>query len=176
MRIFALLEKTSAERGTPFLVIGGHAVNAYGYSRFTKDLDILIRNEERAPWLSALEEAGFTLFRDGGHFLQMTQPEGWRWPLDLMLVNKATFAPMFAAAQPAQVGVTGFQVPSLEHLFALKFHVLKQEIPGRGFKDLMDVLTLAGCNGVDLRSDRIRELCEQFGSTKIYERVLAFKG
>jgi len=136
----------------------------------------LIRKEERAAWLSALEEAGFTLFRDGGNFLQLTQPEGWRWPLDLMLVSQTTFAPMLATARPAQVGETGFQIPSLEHLLALKFHVLKQEIPGRGFKDLMDVLTLAECNGVDLRSDRIRELCEQFGSTKVYERVLAFKG
>ncbi len=64
---------------------------------------------------------------------------------------------------------------SLNHLFALKFHVLKQKIPHRGYKDFMDILSLAECNDVDLRSDNIRQLCEKYGSSKIYERLLAFQ-
>ena len=68
------------------------------------------------------------------------------------------------------------QIPSLNNLFALKIHVLQQDLPHRGFKDFMDILSLAQCNGVDLRSDKFRELCEKFGNTKIYERLLAFKG
>ena len=33
--------------GVEYLVIGGHAVNAYGVPRMTKDLDVLIRSDER---------------------------------------------------------------------------------------------------------------------------------
>jgi len=175
MNIFEFLEKTAGSGNMPFLIIGGHAVNAYGYSRFTKDLDILIREAERTSWLSALGDSGFRLCHDGGSFLQMTPPEGWRWPLDLMIVNAVTFASMLTAARTMKVGAVILKIPSLDHLFALKFHVLKQEIPGRGYKDLVDVLSLAECNGVDLCSDRIRGLCEKFGSKKIYERLLAFR-
>ena len=40
-----LLEFNAA--GVEYLVIGGHAVNAYGVPRMTKDLDVLIRSDER---------------------------------------------------------------------------------------------------------------------------------
>ena len=47
MNIFEMLARESKARGLPFLIIGGHAVNAYGYSRFTKDLDILVQATDR---------------------------------------------------------------------------------------------------------------------------------
>lgn len=34
------------DHGVEYLVIGGHAVNAYTQARFTKDLDVLIRSSE----------------------------------------------------------------------------------------------------------------------------------
>lgn len=37
MNIFALLDELSAKDGLAFLMIGGHAVNAYGYSRITAE-------------------------------------------------------------------------------------------------------------------------------------------
>ena len=166
----------ASERHLPFLIIGGHAVNAYGYSRFTNDLDVLIRGTDRAVWIAAPGELGFMLYQYGGGFLQMTPPAECRWPLALMLVAAATFEPMLAASREIEVSERKLRVPSLEHLFALKFHALKQEIPGRGYKDLLDVLALADCNAVDLQSDKIRRLCEKYGSPKIYERLIAFKG
>jgi hypothetical protein len=77
----------SVERRLSFLVIGGHAVNAYGYSRVTQDLDILVAREQRSEWCVALEAKGFSMHYDGGVFLQMTPPEGCCWAVDLMLVN-----------------------------------------------------------------------------------------
>jgi hypothetical protein len=174
MNIFEMLDRESRQRGLPFLIIGGHAVNAYGYSRFTKDLDILANRDQRAGWLTALGENGLALDHDGGSFLQFSAPTGSKWPLDLMLVNPATFAKLRAGAREHPVGAQTFFIPSLDGLFALKFHVLRQQIPGRGYKDLMDILTLAQCNGIDVRSERMKNLCEQFGSPEIYERVIAF--
>jgi hypothetical protein len=165
-----------AGRGNlPFLVIGGHAVNAYGYSRFTRDIDILIDQGRKSSWLSGLEPKGFKLYHDGGAFLQMTPPPNCD-PLDLMLVNTTTFANLSEAARTLEISGLSMRVPALDNLFALKLHVLQQEIPHRGYKDFMDILALADCNAVDLRSDKIRDLCEKFGNRKIYERLLAFKG
>ena len=93
-----------------------------------------------------------------------------------MLVKAATFEKLNAGNEILDIRGIKMRVPSLENLFALKFHVLRQEVPHRGYKDFLDILALADCNAVDLRSDKIRELCEKFGNRKIYERLLAFKG
>ena len=174
MTIFETLDEIGTSKDLLFLVIGGHAVNAYGFSRFTKDLDILINAKQRSEWVAALEQRGFKIEYDGRTFLQMTSPPESAWPLDLMLVNEETFKRLNSETKIFEMAGTQMRVPSLWSLFALKFHVLKQEVPGRGFKDLLDVLELAKCNAVDVRSDKMRELCEQFGNKKIYERLIAF--
>jgi hypothetical protein len=154
MNIFEVVDEVSKTCRLPCLIIGGHAVNAYGYSRFTEDVDILVCKNQRETWLSALAEKGFTLDHDGGGFLQMKSPANLS-PLDLMLVAPETFEKLCIDTKTVQLGGRNLRVPALESLFALKFHVLKQEVPRRGYKDLMDVLSLADCNGVDLRSDKI---------------------
>ena len=174
MNIFAMLSRESTARCLPFLIIGGHAVNAYGYSRLTRDLDVLVNGEQRQAWLAALEHNGFSLHHDGGSFLQMNPPADCEWPLDLMLVNAPTFANLYRDAREIEQGTEKLLVPSLDGLFALKFHVLRQGIPHRGFKDLMDVLSLAQANSIDVRSDRVKSICLKYGSPEIYERILAF--
>lgn len=175
MNVFEILDEISATRGLPFLVIGGHAVNAHGYSRFTQDLDILVAREQRSEWCAALEAKGFSLRYDGGAFLQTTPPEGCRWPLDLMLVNQRTFVEMQTASQEVETSGSRCRVPSLDHLMALKLHVLKQRLSHRGFKDLMDVLSLVQVNKLDVQGDSFRALCEKYGSREIYERIVAFQ-
>jgi hypothetical protein len=175
MTTFEILNEVAKVKFLEFLVIGGHAVNAYGYSRYTADVDILIKKGDRADWLASLATKGLSLYHDGGAFLQMSSPPGFD-PLDLMVVETETFKKLSANPKCLKVGELSMAVPSLENLFVLKFHVLQQNVPRRGYKDLMDVLSLADCNAVDLRSDKFRELCEKFGSKEIYERILAFKG
>ncbi len=61
-----LLQKLSAE-GVEFLIVGGYAVARYAEPRFTKDLDIWIRNspENAAKVYAALAEFGAPLKSDG---------------------------------------------------------------------------------------------------------------
>ena len=80
MNILELLNHVSTQRDLPFLIIGGHAVNAYGYARFTKDLDILVRREQRAEWTVALEQHAFSIKHDGGNFLRFTPLPACKWP------------------------------------------------------------------------------------------------
>jgi len=175
MNIFALLNELLLKDGLKFLMIGGHAVNAYGYSRLTHDLDILVNRDDRAKWLAALQAAGFALQHDGGGFLRFTAAEGDQWPLDLMLATPPTFSKMLAASQEIQQGEFRVRIPSLDHLFVLKLHALKAGEKARQFKDFMDILSLVQVNKVEVGSDSFRQLCEQYGGKEIYGRILAFQ-
>jgi len=127
-------DSESKQRDLPFLIIGGHAVNAYGYSRFTKDLDILVNREQRDDWLAALERNGLSLFRDGGSFLQFNAPAGSKWPLDLMLVNAPTFAKLRADAREHPIGPQTFLVPSLDGLFRAQIPRVEAGNPRSGLQ------------------------------------------
>ena len=74
------------EEGVEYLIIGGYAVIAYGYPRFTNDLDLLIQatteNGERA--VRALERFGFTAgefnaadFTQVPAFMSFGAEKGW---------------------------------------------------------------------------------------------------
>ena len=65
MNLFARLHEASRIQGLPFLIIGGHAVNAHGFARFTKDLDLLIRRIDVEKWLASLKMDGYAIEHDG---------------------------------------------------------------------------------------------------------------
>lgn len=174
MNLFAWLDELVQKEGFRFLVVGGHAVNAYGYARFTKDLDLLINREEKERWLGKLYEAGFTLVHDGGNFLQLTAQKGEGEAVDFMLVNALTYQRMEAESKAAQIENRWFRVPSLDHLIALKIHALKHGPPRRGLKDFTDILHLINVNHIDVYGDNFLNLCDKFGDKAIYERIVAF--
>ncbi len=175
MRIFELLDRESKARDLRLLIIGGYALNAHGYSRFTSDVDFIIPKEDRGRWLKVLAEIGYQVQYDGGNFLQLSTQDTSLCKVDLMLVNERSFVGMFETAQTTELGGKNFQVPSLDHLIALKLHVLKQGLSHRVIKDFTDVTTLLEINGIEARSDRFRLLCEKYGSKEIYEKILLFQ-
>ncbi len=174
MNIFERLDGLARNAGLSYLVIGGYAVNAHGYSRLTNDLDMLISRDQATPWKDSLGGAGFVIDHDGGNFLQLASQESHAPLLDIMLVSEETFSKMKDASGVAQVGDLRFPVPSLDHLLGLKLHALKHGPPHRGFKDFMDVLYLVEVNGIDPRSEHFRVLCEKYGNERIYEQIIGF--
>ncbi len=114
MRIFELLDRESKARHLRFLIIGGHAVNAYGYTRFTSDVDFIISKEDRGAWLTALAAMEFQVQYDGGNFLQFNKRDASLCPVDLMLVNERSFVGMLDAAQTAEL--------ALQRQFAILFN------------------------------------------------------
>lgn len=104
--------------GIPHVLIGGFAVNAYGYPRATADVDFLVPR----PMLSRLngrplaEEAGVE-----GRTVTVTE-QGQRIPVDCVAVPRSSAVPaaaweaLFSAARPAG----GLPVIPLEGLILLK--------------------------------------------------------
>lgn len=171
MGLFQQLSTESAERGLPFLVIGGLAVNLHGYSRDTADLDLLIQRDTRERWLGFFSELGYTVFNDQGVFLQLSPPKKGAWPVDLMFVREETFQPMLTAGPTVEMFGVQVIIPTLEHLLALKLHALTHGHFGRYLKDYLDVENLIRIHRLDLRSEKMRQLFQKHGTIELYEKV-----
>jgi hypothetical protein len=169
-----LIHDKSQQAGLEYLIIGGHAINAYCEPRATLDVDFLVRKSDLTQWRRLLEEEGFKLMHEGRTFVRFSPPYGVEWRLDLMLVNDQTFEKMRADART--VNIIGIQSciprPEPEHLIALKLHALKHGHPERFEKDFGDVIALTRNAGCDVRSDGYRQLCSQFGTPELHERIL----
>lgn len=165
--IIAACAKTSQR---PFLVIGGHAVIAHGYSRHTVDLDLLVRKADRTAWVEAVAAMGYRSFHSHETFEQYRSAIQ-DIDLDLMFVSEATFEGLLAASRPTNFGSAAARIPSLQHLIALKLHVLKQGIEHRVLGDLDDVIQLVLVNGVDLEQAEWKQIFEKYGNPELYEKV-----
>jgi hypothetical protein len=154
-----------------YLLIGGHAVIAHGYPRTTFDIDLLVHKEQSALWVTYLAALGYQIKRQEGAFTQFIPPPG-DMDLDLMLVNHATFEGLWQASQVVTLQDQTAKIPSLDHLLALKLHVLKQKLPHRVMKDLDDVIQLVLVNQVDIQTEHYRALFERYGSMDDYAKVI----
>lgn len=87
------------KEGLEYALCGGIAVAFYGYSRFTKDIDILIRPEDLDQILKTIKDRGYSI--EGGlmpfdwgkpsqrEIYRISKVEGQELlTLDLLLVNK----------------------------------------------------------------------------------------
>lgn len=173
--IVELVKVCADDPSLPFLVIGGHAVIAHGYPRLTHDLDFLVRKSQRDLWRIKVLRLGFHVFEERASFIQFSRSAGMPdW--DLMLVNDLTFEKMWAESITIDFAGTGARMVALDHLIALKLHVLKQNLPHRALRDLDDVINLVLKNGLDIRTERYRTLFLKYGDQLTYDRVLRATG
>lgn len=160
-------------RRLPFLVVGGHAVNLYGYARETADLDFLVCLDDRPSWITLFADIGYHIFNDAMNFVQLASEKESAWPVDLMFVRAATFEPMLAASRVVEFYGTTSRIPTLEHLIALKLHALKNTRPHRFLKDFLDVENLMRINHLEIKSENTRRLFEKYATLELYEKMSA---
>lgn len=173
MKILDIVAIRAKERGLQFLVIGGHAVNAYGERRQTGDIDLLVREAERNAWLDLITSMGYSLFHQHKAFLQFSPPAVEVWPIDVMLVEDKTLDGLLAESEEVNFGGSeNVRIPSIEHLIALKLNVLKQVGRERELKDLADIAALVRIGKLAVKDARFRNLCEKYGTMSIYEKIV----
>lgn len=171
MDLLEVIKREGDAHRLRFVVIGGLAVNAHGYSRTTGDVDLLVAREESQSWTEILSALGYAIHGAGEAFIQMSPPLGGMWPVDLMLVSRATFEAFWATVREAEVRGLRLAVPSLQHLLALKLHALKHGLPHRESKDLNDLIHLVHFNKLDVEELGFRQLVEKYGTSETYERL-----
>jgi hypothetical protein len=161
------------DRDVNALLIGGHALTAFGLQRQTSDIDLLVDSKDRVFWKSLLLRLSYQHFQDDEFYTRWSSRELIGWPIDLMYVDSPTFQKMFKTSIKHNFGVVEVNVVSATHLLALKLHALKSPDYSRHERDLGDVVALVKSGHLgDFSNLKLKELCLSSGNSIVYDMVV----
>ena len=155
----------------PFLLIGGHAVNAYGVQRQTGDIDLIVKSSQRKAWEDLFLKIRYQSDQSDSHFIRYRPDTIAAWPIDLMLVDDETFNKLHSESRLTDLGVIAVKIVSPQHLITLKLHALKIYQEHRYAKDYNDVIQLLRHACPQLRNEVLRELCARYADVALYEKL-----
>lgn len=170
MEILRTIALYTQGKHMPFLVIGGHAINAYGLSRHTGDLDLLVPFNTKPAWISLMSQLRYKVGQDTDQFARFRPDTIAAWPIDLMFVEPNTFDKMLSDATQVEFGMVQVPVVSLRHLVALKIHAMKVPQEHRDAKDFSDLLFLLKKS--EMRKEELFALCERYASVELFDRLM----
>lgn len=168
-KAFAIISQDFPKEGIEFLMIGGHAVNYYGFSRATIDVDFMIAAEATPSVRSIMKAAGFSNISEGENALFFNAP-GSNLRVDFLPVDAATMRQLIEHSVWIDYANYRIRVPSLADLIALKLFAIKGGSAKRGDRDIVDIVHLVIENRVDVERD-LRDLCARFASDQIYAHL-----
>ena len=123
----------------PFALIGGLAMQALGFSRFTRDADFVVPREHRDTTVSFMESLGYETLHVSEGYSNHLHGERTFGRVDFMYVDRATGDALFAAAVTRPVvGNVWLPVAHPNHLAAMKALAMKNA-PERVLVDSPDV-------------------------------------
>jgi hypothetical protein len=157
------------DEGAPVALVGAHALQAYGVTRSTVDLDLLTERRVQERLVAFLESLGYeTLHRSDGYSNHLHSDDQWG-RLDILYVDDRTSRSLFASARDfAPAGGRALKLPRPEHLVAMKVQAVKND-PSRTLKDLSDVRELLRVTDVD--EGQVRSYFEKAGLAGRYDDV-----
>lgn len=170
--VFRIVSQQLAAANIHCLMIGGHAVNHYGYSRATQDVDFMIATSDHEPTRRIMTAAGFTN-QSMTETVDFFNRPGSPLRVDFLKVDRATLDELLSAAVSVlYLDRHEVKVPCLRDLIAMKVFALASGSPGRRDRDSADIVHLAVENRIDLERDLL-PLCERFGTAGLYEQLSA---
>ncbi|RMG42638.1 MAG: hypothetical protein D6719_05990 [Candidatus Dadabacteria bacterium] len=169
MKILEQINSHAHTAGVDFLVIGGHALNALGFSRQTGDLDLIVSKSDKEFWIKLVSDLGYKQVQTHEVFARFKPAALVAWPVDLMFVEPNVFAQLLSEAGISDFGCCKVKIPSIRHMLALKLHALKQRQKHREGKDVVDVIELLKLGNI--AESTFRQLCEKYDRLDLYERL-----
>lgn len=160
-----------AESGVPLLIVGGTAVQVYGYSRFTKDFDCVIAREDDARLAAVLKVAGYEEFDRHNVVARYRHATRRDWIIDTLLLSADTFGKMWALRQTERLATIEMHVAAPQHVIAMKLHAVKQN-PARTMSDVLDILELIKLQRARFSRDELAEICDRYGTPDLREKLL----
>ena len=142
MRELPAIADEAEQSRLPFLIIGGLAVSSYGHVRSTADADFAIPRRDLDAWKGLLAKFGYAVKHEQSAFAQFLPPFATMWPVDLMLLNDATFEKLNRAAKMNTIAGKPRPVPCALHLIAMKLHAVRHGSADRRDLDLRDITEL----------------------------------
>ena len=167
--VFNVVGNQLPKAGIDFLLIGGHAVNYYGFSRATIDIDFMIATHDMDAVASVMKEAGFSNISQSENVVFFNTPE-IPVRVDFLQVDAETMQSLLKDALQIDYGGQLLKVPSLENLIAMKLFALKNGSSARCEKDFPDIVHLAVENELKVEKE-LKPLCDRFADAEIYTKL-----
>ncbi len=156
----------------PYLLIGGHAVNAYGIQRQTGDINLLTQSSRQDDWAELFKKLNYESIQHDSNFLRYKPDTLAAWPIDLMLVDDTTFSKLAYESREVDLGVIKIRAVSPRHLAILKIHALKVYQEYRYVKDYNDLLQLLRGECSDVSTEDLKELCVRYAHEGFFEKIM----
>lgn len=153
-----------------FMLIGGRSLEAHGYVRNTKDVDLMIATHDLPVMERLLISIGYRKEVETSIFSRWKHGSMEAEDVDLMFVGQSTFDSLDKDCVPLKIGSALLRVPSVAGIAALKLHAIKNN-PERLAKDSTDIISLMRLNPASLDHDGLRTLCEKFGNAEIWAKL-----
>ena len=167
-QIFQMVSDLEAS-GIETLLVGGMAVNHYGYTRNTLDIDLMIASDKKEAVRRIMAQAGFTNVAAHENVTFFNRP-GSPLRVDFLHVDGQTLAQLLVKASSVVLHGKSLLVPSLRDLLAMKFFALAQAPERRMEKDLPDIAYLSILNSLDLERD-LHPLAQRYATEDIFQTV-----
>lgn len=168
-RLLGLLRPVFDSLGARWMLAGGFAVVAWGSTRTTADLDLVMDEGDRKRTLPELARLGFEACFSSEAFTNLSHEDPEIGRLDIMWVEGNTSRQMFQLAVERQ-GPDGrsLLVPCAEHLVAMKLRAI-QSRASRALRDGPDIQFLLNLPGID--ENRVRGYFEKARLLDLYHRL-----
>jgi len=165
--IFSAVINVLNENKIEHVLVGGLAVNHYGYARGTQDMDFMMVVPDANKVVTIMQKAGFTSYSVQPLVLFFQNPnEPIR--VDFLRIDVETFDKIMQSAVSVDIMGCSTKMPSLQTLLAMKFHSLCQ-FPARG-KDFEDIVWLSIFNKVD-EASVLYPLAKKYATEAVYQQV-----
>ena len=113
------------EEGVNVLLIGGFAVNHYGYSRNTLDIDFMVKEMDQPIIRDVMVRNGFINRSEMDHVTFYQHPDGGM-RIDFLSVDVRTFDKLMKNSELISLGEYSLRVPALCDLLAMKLFAITQ--------------------------------------------------
>lgn len=170
--IFNLLGDVFRATGVKAVLVGGYAVNAYHYSRFTHDIDFMITANDLPSITGHLVRAGFNEVLRNDLVVRYANPTDDLAILDFLLADRSTLDRIIAEGTSVTIAGESFALPSIRHLVAMKLHAIRDNRRSRELTDLPDIIIMLRKNNIDPQEESFRELCLKYGDQELYTKII----
>jgi hypothetical protein len=158
-----------SSRGLDYALIGGFALQAYGLSRNTDDIDFVLRSRDASGTIKFLESIGYQTLNRTEAFSNHEHPLSGFSRVDFLYVNGETADALFSNVREFPVfGNSKVRVVKPEHLIALKLFSMAAN-PERRALDQEDLVHLLHQEGLD--RDEIRRYFQKYSTLEELEAL-----
>lgn len=172
--VFELISKKFHAANISFVLVGGFAINYYGVTRATADIDFVIAKEDYKRAFEILGAHGYKENVVQELFARLGSDQNCLMDVDLIFLDRETLNGLIEEGKKMEIDENVFIVPSLNHLIALKLHAMKNNPNRIVLPDFSDVVLLMETNNVSAFTDKFKELCLDFGTPELHRKILEY--